>query len=71
MSVGVPARCKIKPRGMDEDEWKEVEKPRRLTEYQQVLVTGKVDRVVSDVKELLQEAEDADEERPVKVIIYR
>ena len=74
MTVGEPAELK-KPRqkageeAMDKEEW-EMLKAERLEKYLQVVITGKIDAVISDMKKILEEAEEAGDERPVKIVIF-
>ena len=74
MTVGEPAELK-KPKKrageepMDPAEWAEIH-AERLAKYLPLVVTGKIDAVITDMKAILEEAEEAGQERPVKIVIF-
>lgn len=74
LKVGTPDELK-KPRKtkheepLSREEWRAFYEE-RLARYLPVDVTGKIDVLVHDIKEIMSEAEEHGSERPVKLIIY-
>jgi hypothetical protein len=74
MTVGTPDDLK-KPRKtrneepLSREEWCAIYEE-RLARYLPVDITGKIDVLVHDIKEIMNEAEERGSERPVKLIIY-